>query len=473
MRLPSPAQSADGGESRRRRLIVVSPRAHVQALPEVFEALLGSGTELVFCGQGVKNIQRTIERFADPLTSAVKLPLRRSAADAPAVKRFRTLSDLAFLLNPELRDAGWARTRAAYRFLTASGYPADHATVESITQRELPATAFGNLFEMFERLERSIPPEPALVEAIDALEVDGIFMVSRCSLDGADPDVIKVARRLGLPTVMLVFSWDNLSSKAVLHEHPDHLLVWNETQAWEATCFHGVPPERVQVVGAPNFDRFFGEVEGWASQPDAAHHGRRTILYLGSSKASRDEPTIFSRWLEAVRSAGDAALRDAQVVVRPHPGGGGDIWEKWAPPEDQRLSIESPHKGEAGLLARSLRQADAVVALSTSAEIEAAIAGRPVVTFRAGDDAPAQEDALHFHYLLEQRGGFVIDARDLDEHVAKLARVLDGDYDPEALRGFVERFVRPAGLERPVAPIVASTVLELVSSHAPQAATVR
>jgi CDP-glycerol glycerophosphotransferase (TagB/SpsB family) len=124
-------------------------------------------------------------------------------------------------------------------------------------------------------------------------------------------------------------------------------------------------------------------------------------------------------------------------------------------------------------LAHSLLRADVVVALSTSAEIEAAIADRPVVTFRAGADAPGQEGLLHFRYLLEERGGHVIDSADLDEHIANLARVLQGDYDRARIRDFVERFVRPAGVAQPVSPTVASTVLELVTGRKPQTAYAR
>jgi len=266
--------------------------------------------------------------------------------------------------------------------------------------------------------------------------------------------------------VILVFSWDNLSSKAVLHEHPDHLLVWNDMLAWEAGAFHGVPAERVRVVGAPNFDRFFAELEASPAVPPGPD-GRRTILYLGSSKASRDEPAIFDRWLSALRSAPDAALREARVVLRPHPGGSDGSWEQWQRPDDDRLSIELGSKNEAVTLTDALRRADAVVALSTSAEIEAAIAGRPVVTFRAGDDAPGQEGLLHFRYLLEERGGHVIDSADLTEHVANLTRVLQGDYDRERIAAFVERFVRPRGLEHPVSPLVAGAVLDFVSGREP------
>ena len=121
----------------------------------------------------------------------------------------------------------------------------------------------------------------------------------------------------------------------------------------------------------------------------------------------------------------------------------------------------APHaKIEPDALSRLLADADAVVALNTSAEIEAAIAGRPVLTFRAGEEARGQEGSIHFTYLLEQNGGFVLDAATLEEHVDKLGAVLRGDWDPEPLRRFVERFVRPNGLDRPVTPLLAETIRE-------------
>ncbi len=133
-----------------------------------------------------------------------------------------------------------------------------------------------------------------------------------------------------------------------------------------------------------------------------------------------DEPTIFARWLEAVRA--EPSLRDAEVVVRPHPAG--EAWLDWTPP-GPRVSLQRPEqKVETEALAELLARADAVVALNTSAEIEAAIAGRPVLTFRAGEDAPGQEGSIHFAYLLEQNGGFVLDADTLEEHVSRLAGVL-------------------------------------------------
>jgi hypothetical protein len=93
-----------------------------------------------------------------------------------------------------------------------------------------------------------------------------------------------------------------------------------------------------------------------------------------------------------------------------------------------------------------------------------------VLTFRAGAGAPGQEGSMHFRYLLEDAGGFVIDAGDLDEHVRALSRVLGGDFDAGRQRAFVERFLRPAGLDRRVSPIVASAILRHVGRFAAIAA---
>jgi hypothetical protein len=158
----------------------------------------------------------------------------------------------------------------------------------------------------------------------------------------------------------------------------------------------------------------------------------------------------------------EPSLRDVEVVVRPYPAG--EAWLDWSPPEP-RVSLQRPEqKVETEALAELLARADAVVALNTSAEIEAAIAGRPVLTFRAGADAPGQEGSIHFTYLLEDNGGFVLDAATLEEHVARLARALAGSSDTGPVEQFVERFVRPRGIAEPVAPIVASAALELAGA---------
>ena len=93
-----------------------------------------------------------------------------------------------------------------------------------------------------------------------------------------------------------------------------------------------------------------------------------------------------------------------------------------------------------------LHHADAVVALNTSAELEAGIAGRPVYTVLSTDDAAdGQANTIHFDYLLQQHGGFVHYAADLASHVAQLAAAVSAPPDTASIRSFIGAFLRPLG----------------------------
>jgi len=440
-----------------RILVTSSPWSLARFVPTVFTELLGLGAELLFAAEpGHHSVPD--ELGDDPRTTAVELPIVRHGAEADSVKLLRRLTDLNRFLAPERTASSWARNRTAVRALVAAGHPDAHTAAARLSSAQLTTGVHQVLTDALNGLERSLPPPPALVDAVDALRVDGIFLVSRCSLGGSERDVLKVARALDLPTTMLVWSWDNLSSKALINERPDRLLVWNDRQVEEAVDLHGFPRERVRALGAPSFDRFFDELARERARPRQAGD-RRTILYLGSSKnVCKQEPDVFLGWVAAVRAAQDPLVRDARIVLRPYPGGGG--WRSRRPKSTDDFVVERARKLEPARLARLLLDADAVVALNTSAELEAALAGRPVVTFRAGEDAPGQQGSVHFEYLLEQHGGFVVDSCDLDEHVGNLARVLRGDFDNRRLTTVAERFVRPAGVNRPVSPLVAATVVE-------------
>jgi hypothetical protein len=442
-----------------RILVNSSPWSLPRHVPNVFAELLAHGADVVFAAAGDENpVPPAVEGHGR--ANRVVLPLRRTN-EAEAVALFRRVTDLVRFLDPALPDARWPRRRTALRALVRAGHPDAEALAARIAALELPEPVHARLTETLRGVELLLPPEPGLVEAVGELAVDAVLLVSRCSLGGVERDLLKAARRLGLPTIMLVWSWDNLSSKALLTEQPDQLLVWNDLQVDEAVRLHGMPRERVHALGAPSLDDFFLEVERHAGDTPGSEE-RATIVYLGSSSnISPAEPTIFERWLNAVRASDDERVRSARVLLRPYPAG--TSWKRWQPPEPATFAVERGRKLDAAGLARLLLQADAVVALNTSGELEAAIAGRPVVTFRAGELAPGQEGSVHFEYLLERHGGFVVDSADLDEHVRNLARVLAAGHDRESVQAFVTRFVRPLGLDRPVSPLVASTVLELAA----------
>jgi hypothetical protein len=100
-----------------------------------------------------------------------------------------------------------------------------------------------------------------------------------------------------------------------------------------------------------------------------------------------------------------------------------------------------------------------VFGINTSAQIEAAILGRPVLTMRSPEFAHAQQGTLHFQYLVRAGDGFVDDAGTLDEHLDHLQAALRApERAAERDRRFVASFVRPLGLDVPAASAFVDTV---------------
>ena len=70
-----------------------------------------------------------------------------------------------------------------------------------------------------------------------------------------DVGLMQDARRRGYPTLGMVRSWDNLTTRA-LRLVPPHVVVHNEIIKAEAVRYHGVAPDAVSVIGIPHYDRF-------------------------------------------------------------------------------------------------------------------------------------------------------------------------------------------------------------------------
>ena len=118
----------------------------------------------------------------------------------------------------------------------------------------------------------------------------------------------------------------------------------------------------------------------------------------------------------------------------------------WRPPEGVAVPPRVV-RDRAQDLFDQLSVSDAVVALNTSASIEAAIIGKPVLTIEAGEFAPGQGGQLNVAYLLDEHGGFVQTAASIDEHVGQLCEALAHDPLADRRAQFLKSFLRPRGLD--------------------------
>jgi hypothetical protein len=390
-------------------------------------------------------------RECSGISTALYPRLRADGLDH-AIEIVRIARDAARYLAPELREASGSKELAFRRLARAVG--AETSFVSDLGRLpQLERAAEEKVLDgLFGELERLIPPDEELLRFIQSQQLDLVVSISRVNVGGPQTDVVKCAMALGIPTGIAVYSWDNLTAGGVLHEHPDRLFVWNEIQVREAAELHGYDPARAVVTGAPRFDPVF-EREPSGSRADLLQGlgldpARATILYLGSSAfVSPLEPEFVTAWSTAIRSSADGRVREANILVRQHPQTLEKTnWLEWDPPEGIVITPRVA-RTRAQDLFDQLWASDAVVALNTSAEIEAAIIGKPVLTIKTGEMAPGQEGQLNFEHLLEDRGGFVQAAASIDEHVSQLGEALADDPLADRRIAFLKSFVRPRGLD--------------------------
>ena len=329
--------------------------------------------------------------------------------------------------------------------------------------------------------EQQLPLDPAIVRYIEEQRPDAVLITPLIGVVASPQlDYLHSARALGIPTALCVWSWDHLSSKALIRTLPDRVFVWNPTQRDEALHLHSVPPDRIVVTGAQCFDRWF---DRQPSKDRAAfcrrvglRDDRRFLLWVCSAlfRGSPEEAGFVRQWIQALRASGHDSLRDVNILIRPHPSRLKE-WEGFDPSSLPGVAFWGANPVDPESRADyfdSLYYSDAVVGLNTSAFIEAGIAGKPVYTVLLPEFHENQEGTIHFHYLLTVAGGLLNASRSLDEHVGQLAAQLEGrGADPDRSRRFSEAFVRPQGLSQPSTPVFVAAVESLASHRTePQAA---
>lgn len=343
-------------------------------------------------------------------------------------------------------------------------------------------------WRVLHRLDRALPRVAAVDAVFTEFKPDVMVITPLIDRIGAMWDYMYSAHAHGIRTVFPVHSWDNLSSKARLNTIPDRVLVWNEIQREEAREFHRVPSRRIVITGAQGFDEFFAMKPTMTREVFRAQLGLRPdrpiLLYVCSAilkrhmareiaTTIRPELAYFSHWIKELRSASDPRIREANVVIRPHPKRE-DHWDEVDLSQWGANVVVHPQRGHLPnnqsskeIFFDSLYHADVVMGLNTSAMIEAGIVGRPVMTVLDDDYRGGQEDMQHFQYLLKVGGGLLVRTRSWSEHIDQLRDLLDRPEEAERqARQFAENFVRPLGLDRSAAPIVADQVLA-VAAKAP------
>lgn len=416
--------------------------------------------------------QRLIDRIIaeHPNVSLTHSPSRLKEEGADRLKQLRLALDYVRFLDPMYHRSPYLRARAEER--------APHGIVELLAKpgiRRRPGRwAVGRTLQL---LERAVPVSAPIVDWLRSEAPNLLLITPLIELGSQQFDYMQAAKRLGLRTAVPVTSWDHLSSKALIRMEPDLVLVWNETQKDEAVRLHGVPASRVEVTGAQAYDHWFTWTPTRTREEFCRHVGlpadRPFILYVCSSlfKGTADESLFVEKWLREIRSSNDSMLRTAGILIRPHPG----RVEEWAGfdfgkyPDTAFWGQHPVDEASRADYYESLLYSAAVVGLTTSAFLEAAIVGRSVHTVLLPKySRNNQEGTIHFNYLLNVNGGLLHTARTFQEHTGLLAKTMrEGEEADPKSRRFVEAFIRPYGLGTPATPKFVDSIEKLAARPAP------
>jgi len=367
----------------------------------------------------------------------------RSPASAGVL--LRRLVDYARYFDPAFGQADVFAERAASRVPAIARGPLRRSLRRARARRAI--------LRLLTAAERSMPVDEAVRGFLEEHRPELVAVTPLVELGSPQVEYLRAARLLGIPTALLVASWDNLTVKGGIQEFPDLVAVWNEAQRREARELHAVPDERIAVTGAVAYDHWFD----WAADENCdflesvgLDPERPYVLYLGSSSfIAPDEGALVSEWARSVIDRSDGI----QIVVRPHPTNPFGRYTREIERTGARIhprdGVNPIRPVDRQAYLRVLAHAAAVVGVNTSGMVEAAIHGRPVLAVPAARYRSTQIDALQFQHLLPEHGGMIDVSSTLETHVKRLEEVVHGGLLREWLeqrnREFVAAFIRPKG----------------------------
>lgn len=255
----------------------------------------------------------------------------------------------------------------------------------------------------------------------DKYRPDAVFAPSLMIQD--DTAFLKYAKRRGVPSVGMVRSWDNFTTKLLLRVFPDLLLVQNSTMREEASSLDDFPEEKIRVVGFAQFDNYRNP--DWFVNKDevgariGVDPAKRWIIYFtgGLPTVVFDKEATYTAHIKILKQAQDAGeFGNAVIFVRAHPTDPLGVEALSGVPILNFGKNFAYNIDDMKLLMNIMRFADVTVNLGSTMSLEAAIYNKPIVLAGfngtdAEEDIPWQrrisvalDHTTHYKYVQETGG---------------------------------------------------------------------
>ncbi len=323
--------------------------------------------------------------------------------------------------------------------------------------------------EILRTIETMAPPDKAILNWLKENRPDAVVATPMNLLSCSEVEYVKAAKYLGIPTLVPVFSWDNLTTKGLYHIQPDWLLAWNDTHAKEAETIHRIPHDRIVVTGSPFFDKWFSsktllETRDAFCQKVGLDPTKHYIMYMASTKnIAPDESWLVRELIDTLRKHPDPNISSIGVLLRPHPFNR-EVFNSFEEPQvalwPRDISFPDDPTSRSDFV-NSVHHALACVGVNTTGMIDSVILQKPTLSILTERYSKTQTEAVHFQYL--NQCDVLETSTQILEFISQIANILQGvDLKLQQRNRFITSFVRPHG-ESVISGTVAARAIMLAA----------
>ncbi len=296
---------------------------------------------------------------------------------------------------------------------------------------------------------RKLPDSGRFLELVKEYN-PALILTATPGFDSWEAEMIIWAKRAGIPSVAVNFTWDNLTMNAKHIRKTDYLICWNDAMKREAEAIHHYPPERVFVSGTPRFDPYFEKEPKPISREEFLRSkgldpNKKTIFHTTVTRAYPFQKK-YIRDLLALRAAG--RIPGVNIFIRIHPldlpenyrefsGAPNLCIEKAGAQYDGKVEMS---RGDLLNLKHSLQYTDVNINYASTITIEACIFDKPVINIGYLDSFALAYEFNHYEPI--SKSGAVRIAKtdnDLPELINEY--LTHPDRDQEARRKVVDDYV--------------------------------
>ena len=233
---------------------------------------------------------------------------------------------------------------------------------------------------------------------------DLVFFTSLYSMDCS----LEISsHKQGVPTICLIHSWDNPTTKGPFPFRPDRVIVWNKVLEQEVITHQRIPQTDIRISGVPQFDIYFDREAFTPREGFFAQHGldpeRKLITYTTASTGGAPfEAELVERLYQDIVNP-DFPF-SVQLFVRLHPKDDINLYQHLT--DRPHLTIARPGRPTTGIadswnptreemygLAELMLYSDININVASTITLDAAMFDTPIINI--GFDGPDEKSYLY------------------------------------------------------------------------------